>query len=88
MSEYSLKITRRPSECSQRRKQRAKTAPTFDWLISDQLQYSTRKNNMYQFDCSVLRFPIEDSFYKSAKSTPCFIFLFDISKITKLMKKL
>ena len=42
-SEYSLKITRRPSECSQRRKQRAKTAPTFDWLISDQLQYSTRE---------------------------------------------
>ena len=33
---------------------------------------------MYQFDCSVLRFPIEDSFYKSAKSTRCFIFLFDI----------
>ena len=23
---------------------------------------------MYQFDCSVLRFPIEDSFNKSAKS--------------------
>ena len=42
-SEYSLKITRRPSECSQRRKQRAKTAPTFDWLISDQLQYSAHK---------------------------------------------
>ena len=42
-SEYSLKITRRPSECSQCRKQCAKTAPTFDWLISDQLQYSTRK---------------------------------------------
>ena len=59
----------------------------FDWLISDQLQYSL---NVYQFDCSVLRFPIENkrtAQIRTKESTSCFIFLFDISKITKLMKK-
>ena len=56
----------------------------FDWLISDQLRYSL---NIYQFDCSVLCFPNENSSNKSTKSTSCFIFLFDISKITKLMNK-
>ena len=49
----------------------------FDWLISNQLQ----------FDCSVLCFPIENSSNKSTKYSSCFIFLFDISEITKLMKK-
>ena len=46
---------------------------------------------VYQFDCSVLiHFPIESSINKStiAKSTSCFIFLFDILKTTKLMKKI
>ena len=48
-----------------------------DWLISNQLQ----------FDCSVLCFSIENSSNKSTKSSSCFIFLFDISEITKLIKK-
>ena len=56
----------------------------FDWLISDQLQYSL---NIHQFDCSVLHFLIKNSSNKRTKFTSCFIFLFDISKITKLMKK-
>ena len=86
MSEYSLKITRRPSECSQRRKQRAKTAPTFDWLISDQLQYSTRKICINLIALFYV-FRSRTAFIRVLiKSTPCFIFLFDISKITKLMK--
>ena len=56
----------------------------FDWLISDQLQHSL---DIHQFDCSVLHFPIKNSSNKRIKFTSCFIFLFDISKITKLMKK-
>ena len=56
----------------------------FDWLISDQLRYLL---NIYRFDCFVLRFPIENCSNKSTKSTSCFIFLFDISKIMKSMKK-
>ena len=55
----------------------------FDWLISDQLRYSL---NIYQFDRSVSCFPIGKSSKRSTKST-CYIFLFDISKITKLMKQ-
>ena len=47
----------------------------FDWLISDQLRYSL---NICQFDCSVLRFPIENSSNNSTKSTSCFIFLLDV----------
>ena len=42
---------------------------------------------LHIFNCSVLRFPIQNSSKKSTKSTSCFIFLFEISKITKLMKK-
>ena len=57
----------------------------FDWLISNQLLYSL---NIYQIDSSALRFPFEFSSNKSTKSTSCFIFLFDLSKIMKLMKKL
>ena len=56
----------------------------FDRLISDQLLYSL---NIYQFDCSVLCFPFEFSSNNRTKSTSCFIFLFDLSKIMKLMKK-
>ena len=56
----------------------------FDWLISDQLRYLL---NIHQFDCSVLHFLIKNSSNKRTNSTSCFIFLFDISKITKLMKK-
>jgi len=55
-----------------------------DWLISDQLGYSL---NIYQFDCSVLHFSIESSSNKSNKFPSCFIFLFEILKMTKLMKK-
>ena len=57
----------------------------FNWLISDQLLYSS---NIYQFDGSALHFPFEFSSNKSTKSTSCFIFLFDLSKIMKLMKKI
>ena len=57
----------------------------FDRLISDQLLYSL---NIYQFDCSVLCFPFEFSSNNRTKSTSCFIFLFDLSKIMKLMKKI
>ena len=57
----------------------------FDWLISDQLLYSL---NIYQFDCSALHFPFEFSSNKSTKSTSCFIFLSDLSKKMKLVKKL
>ena len=49
----------------------------FDLMISDQLRYSL---NIYQFDCSVLCFLIENSSNKRIKSTSCFIFLFEISK--------
>ena len=49
----------------------------FDWLIFNQLQ----------FDCIVSCFPIKNSSNKSTKSSSCFIFLFDISEIMKLMKK-
>ena len=56
----------------------------FDWLISDQLRYSL---NIYQFDYSVLRFSIENCSNTTTKHTSCFIFLFDILKTTKLMKK-
>ena len=42
----------------------------FDWLISDQLRYSL---NIYQFDCYVVHFPIENN---SNKSTCEFHFLF------------
>ena len=56
----------------------------FDWLISDQLRYLL---NIHQFDCSVLHFLIENRSNKSTTTTSCFIFLFDISKIKKLMKK-
>jgi len=56
----------------------------FDWLISDQLGYSL---NIYQFDCSVLRFSIESSSNKSNKFPSCFIFVFEILKIKKLKKK-
>jgi len=42
---------------------------------------------MYQFDCSVLRFSIENCSNTTTKPTSCCIFLFDISKITKLMKQ-
>ena len=38
------------------------------------------------FDCSVLRFPIENCSNKSTKSTSCFIFLFNILEITKIIK--
>ena len=55
----------------------------FDLLISDQLGYSL---NIYQFDCSVLCFLIENSSNKRIKSTSCFIFLFEISK-KKFLKK-
>ena len=57
----------------------------FDWLISNQLSHSL---NIYQIDSSALRFPFEFSSNKSTKSTSCFIFLFDLLKIMKLMKKL
>ena len=57
----------------------------FDWLISDQLRYLL---NIYQFDCSVLSFLTKNSSNKSTKSTSCFFFfLFNTSKITKLMNK-
>ena len=42
----------------------------FDWLVSDQLRYLL---NIYQFDCSVLGFPIENS---SNKNTKIIHFLF------------
>ena len=58
----------------------------YDWFISDQLRYSL---NIYKFDC--LRwFAFSDqikALNKSTKSTSCFIFLFEIAKITKLVKK-
>ena len=57
----------------------------FDWLISDQLLYSL---NIYQFDRSALHFPYEFSSNKSTKFTSCFIFLFELSKIMKLMEKI
>ena len=68
-------------------KNRANFLPSiaqFDWLISDQIQYSL---DIHQLDCFVLHFPIKNSPNKRTNSTSCFIFLFDISKITKLMKK-
>ena len=49
----------------------------FDWLISDQLQYSL---NIYQFACSALHFPIKNISNRSTKSTPCYIFHFDICR--------
>ena len=57
----------------------------FDWLISDQLLYSL---NIYQFDRSALHFPFEFSSNKSTKFTSCFIFLFELLKIMKLMEKI
>ena len=39
---------------------------------------------IYQFDYSVVGFPIKNSSNKSTISTCCFVFLFDISKITKI----
>ena len=42
---------------------------------------------VYQFHYTVLRVSIKNSSNKSTKSTFCFIFLFDISKITKLNRK-
>ena len=92
MSESSPKITQRSSEMFPTSitvcKNHTNFLPSivqFDWLISDQLSYSL---NIYQFDCSALHFPFEFSSNKSTKSTSCFIFLFDLSKKMKLVKKL
>ena len=46
----------------------------------------SRSFNIYKFDCSVLRCPIGHSSNKKNRYTSSFVFLFDISKITKLMK--
>ena len=74
MSEYSLKITqafrvlRMSITACENRDNFLPWIVEFDWLISDQLRYSL---NIYQFDWSVLHFPIENSSNKSTKSTSC-----------------
>ena len=92
ISENSPKITWRPSECFPTSITVCKTTPTFYHVLCNLIgsfltNYYPRSLNIYQFDCSALRFLFEFSSNKSTKSTSCFIFLYDLSKITKLMKK-